>query len=386
MRSGEDRTTGSSEQSTSSTSHSDLRSKPPGYVHFVAGGLGGMCGATVTAPFDLVKTRLQSSVYPQRVAESPKLYASKAMSTRMFYHFVDTARMIRDIHKNESFRALFRGLGPTLVGTMPARAINFYVYGTGKEIYTRLLGRSDDPNDQSTLVHVCSAITAGIATATVTNPIWVVKTRLQLDQSSSNPPKLSYPSTSIPVVSRNDIFSKTCKSLPTNPQNFNHRSQSFSSSGSLGDSIRCIIKIFQGEGLVGFYRGLSASYLGVAEGTIQWVLYEKLKRWGMRIDENDPRIRQETWVSQIFAAGTAKLMATSITYPHEVIRTRLRQKPPPFPLKSKYTGLITTFKVILAEEGVKAFYGGLSPHLMRVVPNAVVMYTVYETALSLYRQ
>jgi len=32
--------------------------------------------------------------------------------------------------------------------------------------------------------------------------------------------------------------------------------------------------ILRKEGLPGLYRGLSASYLGVSEGVIQWVLYE----------------------------------------------------------------------------------------------------------------
>jgi hypothetical protein len=32
--------------------------------------------------------------------------------------------------------------------------------------------------------------------------------------------------------------------------------------------------IVRTEGITGLYRGLSASYLGVTEGVIQWVLYE----------------------------------------------------------------------------------------------------------------
>jgi solute carrier family 25 protein 33/36 len=40
------------------------------------------------------------------------------------------------------------------------------------------------------------------------------------------------------------------------------------------------MRILKQEGVKGLYKGMSASYLGVAEGTIQWVIYENLKkRW-----------------------------------------------------------------------------------------------------------
>ncbi len=39
-------------------------------------------------------------------------------------------------------------------------------------------------------------------------------------------------------------------------------------------AVRMMGEIMRNEGMVGFYRGISASYLGVTEGVIQWVLYE----------------------------------------------------------------------------------------------------------------
>jgi len=36
---------------------------------------------------------------------------------------------------------------------------------------------------------------------------------------------------------------------------------------------------------------------------------------------------------------------------------------------------------VIAEEGARSLYGGLSAHLMRVVPNAAVMYSIYEGVL-----
>lgn len=46
-----------------------------------------------------------------------------------------------------------------------------------------------------------------------------------------------------------------------------------------------------------------------------------------------------------------------------------------------YTGLIQTLRLVIAEEGARSLYGGLSAHLMRVVPNAAVMYSIYEGIL-----
>jgi solute carrier family 25 protein 33/36 len=63
----------------------------------------------------------------------------------------------------------------------------------------------------------------------------------------------------------------------------------------------------------------------------------------------------------------------------QVIRTRLRQ--PMVDGRVKYTGLVQSFRLVLAEEGAKALYGGLSAHLMRVIPNAAVMYSIYEAVL-----
>jgi solute carrier family 25 protein 33/36 len=141
------------------------------------------------------------------------------------------------------------------------------------------------------------------------------------------------------------------------------------------------------------YRGLSASYLGVAEGTIQWVIYEQLKktlaeRRRIAILNNNYNTQGmivggkaiEEWVDYLGAAGVAKFIASAITYPHEVLRTRMRQvsvgnEAP------KYTGLKQTFQLVLKEEGVAALYGGLTAHMMRVVPNAAIMFFCYEAIM-----
>ncbi|KAF7356964.1 hypothetical protein MVEN_01032400 [Mycena venus] len=282
------------------------------WQHFVAGGLGGMCGAIVTSPFDVVKTRLQSSLFREK-------HTTMSMA--------ETGHILRDIYREESPRALFKGLGPTLVGVVPARSINFFTYGNGKQV----IANNFNDGRENTWVHLTAAAIAGIVTGTATNPIWVVKTRLQLESGART---------------------------------------------ALGGSWATITTIMREEGVRGFYKGLSASYLGVTEGTIQWVLYERLKRLTAGTEGKGGALE---WVGMLGSAGTAKCVASLITYPHEVIRTRLRQ--PKVNGVMKYTGLWQTLRLIIAEEGARRLYGGLSAHLMRVVPNAAVMYSIYEGIL-----
>lgn len=61
----------------------------------------------------------------------------------------------RHIVEREGVRALFKGLGPNLVGVAPSRAIYFCAYSQSKEFLNTCLPPNSAP------VHVCSAFCAG---------------------------------------------------------------------------------------------------------------------------------------------------------------------------------------------------------------------------------
>ena len=71
-----------------------------------------------------------------------------------------------------------------------------------------------------------------------------------------------------------------------------------------------IRQIAREAGIRGFYKGLSASYLGVTESTIQWVLYERLKCLTASM-QGAGGLRE--WAGMV-AAVTAKCVASLITY------------------------------------------------------------------------
>lgn len=142
--------------------------------------------------------------------------------------------------------------------------------------------------ESSAFIHAQAAICAGIATATATNPIWLVKTRLQLDKA------------------------QTLSGHPTRRYR---------------NSIDCVRQVIRHEGVSGLYRGLSASYLGSVETALHLVLYERLKsilRQSMEpIEGTGAAVLDEIrhWISTSGAAGSAKLAAGLLTYPHEVRET-----------------------------------------------------------------
>lgn len=313
-----------------------------------------MTAATLTAPLDVLKTRLQSDFYQAQLARtralkgiSPHAHLSPLRSALL--HFRETFQILGSVHRLEGYRALFKGLGPNLVGVVPARSINFFVVGNGK----RIIGQYGNNGREDAWVVLCAAALAGVVTSTVTNPIWLIKTRLQLDKN---------------VVEESGGAAKR----------------------RYRNSWDCTRQVVRNEGIRGLYKGMSASYLGVTESTLQWVLYEEMKKGLARREERIVKSGKErsvwddvvSWTGSTAAAGVAKLVAALATYPHEVARTRLRQAPLENG-KPKYTGLVQCFKLVWKEEGMVALYGGLTPHLLRTVPSAAIMFGMYEGILNL---
>jgi hypothetical protein len=90
----------------------------------------------------------------------------------------------------------------------------------------------------------------------------------------------------------------------------------------------------------------------------------------------------------LLASAFAKFSACLIAYPHELIRTRLREQKNVIGEHAleravPYKGLVHCAATILRQEGFRGFYSGLGPHLLRVVPNTAIMFIVFESLSQL---
>ncbi|XP_054242573.1 solute carrier family 25 member 36-like [Indicator indicator] len=303
-------------------------------LHLLAGGCGGTAGAILTCPLEVVKTRLQSSQLTLRPLCLSELQLP-GMSVRLMNSTPPSPgmlKLLRAILEKEGVRSLFRGLGPNLVGVAPSRAIYFAAYSGVKERLNAVLA------PESKKVHMLSAACAGITSATLTNPIWLVKTRMQLEGRV-----------------KGEVASS---------------------------ALQCAVRVYRTEGLRGFYRGVTASYAGVSETIIHFVIYEALKQQ-LRSSHHSLSApltlapNSQDFFGLMGAAAVSKTCASCIAYPHEVIRTRLREE------GSRYRSFVQTLRLVAHEEGPLALYRGLLAHLVRQIPNTAIMMATYELIIQL---
>lgn len=265
-------------------------------LNLLSGGVAGTIAACITNPLEVIKTQLQSSSVSQVVHGELAAAGGQPMD------------IARRIFADNGFAGFFKGLKPTLVGIIPARSLYFYSYEKSKKI----LGQTILPVG-SVGNAIVSGFAAGFVSNTATNPIWMVKTRMQLmaDHTAGQ------------VV-------------------YNGYSEA-------------VMSIFKEEGISGFYRGLSASYWGCTEGAVQFLLYERVKGRLLDIQNTKrelmglPPSKELPKMTYFFSAAFAKGIASMLTYPHEVARTRLREQ-----ARSgvfKYSGMWNTIGIIAKEEG-----------------------------------
>ena len=326
---------------------------PSSAVHLVAGGIGATIASATTCPLEVVQTRLQSTLLRNvKLIEGPivniagqggvsalhigvtrgfVLHLHQALTNNYLGHLVSYMKYMA---RTEGTSSLFRGLLPNAFGVAPAKSVYFLVYSQVKNI----LNESAYFESESRPVFTLAAVCAGLSTSTAVNPVWFIKTQLQLHQDKK---KLTISN--------------------------------------------CIRNAYRTHGLRAFFRGMSASYFGVFETIIYFVVYEDIKK---RLKHYRHSIKAEEFhvFDYVLGSVVSKLAATLIMYPHEVVRTRLRQDLTESSGLLKYRNFLQTLLTVAKEEGRAGLYGGFGTNLVRQIPNTAITFLVYEAIVNFFEE
>lgn len=295
---------------------SDGRSTKDYICNAGAGAAAGAIAATVLCPLDVIKTRLQ-------VNGLPEVPNSGRRGSIIF-------SSLQSIIKTEGLRGMYRGLAPTLLALPPNWAVYFTVY---EQLKGLLHSHVDDSGQLTIGANMIAASGAGAATAIVTNPLWVVKTRLQTQ--GMRPGVIPY------------------KSI-----------------------LSAMRRIVHEEGIRGLYSGLLPSLAGISHVAIQFPAYEQIKCYLAKKD--NMTVEKLSPGNVAIASSLSKILASLMTYPHEVVRSRLQEQGQVRNPETHYAGVVDCIKKVFGKEGIAGFYRGCATNLLRTTPSAVITFTSFE--------
>ncbi|RLN12044.1 calcium-binding mitochondrial carrier protein SCaMC-3-like [Panicum miliaceum] len=139
--------------------------------------------------------------------------------------------------------------------------------------------------------------------------------------------------------------------------------------------MHAIKDIWAKGGMLGFFRGNGLNVVKVApESAIRFYAYEMLKEYIMKSKGEN---KSEVGASErLVAGGLAGAVAQTAIYPIDLVKTRLQTYSCEV---GKVPRIGALSRDIWMHEGPRAFYRGLVPSLLGIVPYAGIDLAVYET-------
>lgn len=131
--------------------------------------------------------------------------------------------------------------------------------------------------------------------------------------------------------------------------------------------------LMKDKGIAGFYGGWWPGIAGkIPSYGLTWTLFEQIKRVRSKMSDRPAKDFENSVMGCMASATTVCIMI-----PMDTVKTRLVTQLN-YPDLVSYTGINDCFKRVLTEEGIGAFYRGLTPRLLSVVPMIGIQFGVYE--------
>lgn len=319
--------------------------------NLIAGTAGGAVSTAVFHPLELIKVRWQ--VYEQASLKFKKRLISPEATNKLAPAYRPKYKSLFDtvvsVYRSENgLRGLYRGLTINTLASGSAWGLYFLIYNGLKSRHENLINNKANNTNKSTSSsnltvanYTMDATIAGVTTIFITNPLFLVKTRMCLQYSRVDTSELN----------------KVVK---------------------YKNSWHALVTLVKTDGPTGLYKGIVPGLFGTLNGTIQMVTYDLMKSWWQtykRKTLNDDSYQLNTLHYSAFSS-VSKIMSVCCTYPFQLVRARIQDQHQNY--KNIFDVIVKTYR----NERIYGFYKGLIPCLIRVTPAASVTFIVYENLLS----
>ena len=432
-------TSPTSSSSTTLTSSSEqqrtARKKRTPVSSFIAGIAGGTVSTIILYPLDLIKVRMQVD------ESSPRKLMTHNSSTTIVVDAANTGSVVakeevrrrticttvKGVVRHEGYLGLYRGLSPAIIGSAASYGGFFFLY---EDIKGRMMVRkqhevmmdrslSSNQGDSSAkyafeggvklgpMEHFSASCLAGACMVALTNPLWLIKTRLQLQNSILQSQLQTTTTTTTAAAAATAAAASTTQQLQVKPP--------------YRGAFHAAFVIIQEEGILALYKGSVPALMLVSHGGIQFMTYEFMKKHFALYVSNDKMSKGGTSVNRssdkssssssgssskgtivdrlrdslgyLTMGAMSKFVASTATYPLQVIKSRLQQRSQSVEVseitgeiivtKREYSGLIDCTTKIWRNEGVYGFFKGCITNALRVAPSAAVTFVTYEFVLDM---
>lgn len=309
--------------------------------NMIAGGIAGSLAKSITAP--LSRLTILYQVGPLLNGTNTKIGVGLEESIWS---------SVKNILRDEGVLSFWKGNFTSVIHRFPYSAINFASYEFSKNVITK----KDDYHESSFTRLICGAFSGAVACVSC-YPLDIIRTRLTVGTDSI--------------------------------QSAAGASNKFKSSSKI---LYLLFQIIEKEGFLGLYRGLGAS-LSVAVPTlsISFMVYGKIKE--NMLDQGlfvNPHGHLSAGGS-LLAGSISGMMSSSIMFPADVIRKRMQlmgalindSKTLDGEVLPRTHGIRYHAEMVYQNGGMRGFYRGLGPEIMKVCPMVAITFCSYETVKDL---
>lgn len=239
---------------------------------------------------------------------------------------------MQKIIAREGVAGLYSGINSALFGISVTNFVYYYWYEWTRSFFEAAAVKAGRASKKLTTIEsmIAGAI-AGSATVVLTNPIWVVNTRVTTYKHDADA----------------DLEAGLRKSKPPGRPS----------------TLATLMALLQREGPKALFSGVMPALVLVINPILQYTLFEQMKN----VVEGR---RKVTPTIAFFLGALGKLFATSVTYPYITVKSQMHVASS----SSKKEGMSQTLNRIVHEEGYAGLYKGIVPKVTQSVLTAAFLF------------